>query len=99
MIPRVVIGSVLVYVMCSQISAGLMVAFSSVKIGFDDGLIMGLPFMLGIVISFLPGEVLETFPVFLRPLLGNGFVVGVLAVFFLEHIVYRNHKLSCAQPG
>mgnify|MGYP000853783272 CR=1 FL=1 len=98
-IPRVVIGSVLVYVMCSQISAGLMVAFSSVKIGFDDGLIMGLPFMLGIVISFLPGEVLETFPVFLRPLLGNGFVVGVLAVFFLEHIVYRNHKLSCAQPG
>ena len=88
-IPSVVIGSVLVYVMCSQIAAGLMVAFRAIKFEFDDGLIMGLPFMLGIVVSFLPGDVLGTFPVSLRPLIGNGFVVGVLSVLFLEHLVYR----------
>jgi len=92
MVPQVVIGSVLVYVMCSQISAGLMVAFKSAKIGFDDGLIMGLPFMLGIVVSFLPGDVLGTFPISLRPLLGNGFVVGVVVVFFLDRVVYRAQK-------
>lgn len=89
MIPQVVIGSVLVYVMCAQIAAGLMVALKSQKFEFVDGLIMGLPFMLGIVVSFLPGEVLATFPVCLRPLLGNGFVVGVLLVIFLDHVVYR----------
>ncbi|MDF9408057.1 MAG: putative purine permease YbbY [Pelotomaculum sp. PtaB.Bin013] len=90
LIPRVVIGSVLIYVMCSQVSAGLMVALKSAKIEFDDGLVMGLPFMLGIVVSFLPGDVLGTFPVSLRPLLGNGFVVGVLVVLFLDHVVYRS---------
>ncbi|MFZ5595930.1 MAG: uracil-xanthine permease family protein [Bacillota bacterium] len=92
-IPQVVTGSVLVYVMCSQIAAGLTVAFRSAKFEFDDGLVMGLPFMLGIVVSFLPGNVLGTFPVPLRPLMGNGFVVGVLAVLFLDQFVYR------ARPG
>ncbi|OPX85485.1 MAG: putative purine permease YbbY [Pelotomaculum sp. PtaB.Bin104] len=87
LIPRVVIGSVLLYIMSSQIAAGLMVAFSSIKIGFNDGLVIGLPFMLGILVSFLPAEVTGSFPIFIRPLLGNGFVVGVLAVLFLEHVV------------
>lgn len=94
MIPPVVIGIVLLYIMSSQIAAGLMVAFSSIKIGFDDGLIMGFPFMLGIIVSYLPVEVIGSFPVFLRPLLGNGFVVGVLAVLFLERLMRRDNSLS-----
>ncbi|NLJ55618.1 MAG: xanthine permease, partial [Firmicutes bacterium] len=42
-----------------------------------------------IIVSFLPDGVLETFPVFLRPLLGNGFVVGVLAVMIMEHLIFK----------
>ncbi|WP_347488980.1 solute carrier family 23 protein [Desulfoscipio sp. XC116] len=89
-IPSVIIGTVLIYVMCSQIAAGLLMAFGSMEFDFDSGLIIGLPIMLGIVVSFFPAEELNTLPVSLRPILGNGFVVGVIAVMFLEHVIYRN---------
>lgn len=89
-IPTVIIGSVLIYIMCSQIAAGLLVAYGDQgQFGFDDGLIIGLPLMLGLVISFLPPEVLDSFPTLLRPLLGNGFVVGVLALLLLEHVILQ----------
>lgn len=89
-IPSVVVGSVLIYIMSSQISAGLLVAFSSMGgFKFENGLVIGLPFMLGIVISFLPVEVLNTFPVALRPIIGNGFVVGVLSVLIMEHVIFK----------
>lgn len=87
-IPSVVIGSVLIYLMCSQIAAGLLMAFDSMGgFKFEDGLIMGLPFMLGIIVSFLPGDVLSTFPASIRPIVGNGFVIGVLSVLLLEHLI------------
>ena len=53
---------------------------------------IGLPVLMGTVVSFLPGRVLGGFPLFLRPLLGNGFVVGVLAALLLEHGVLRGRK-------
>ena len=45
--------------------------------------------MLSIIISFLSDSILDTFPVILRPLLGNGFVVGVLAVLIMEHLIFQ----------
>lgn len=90
-IPSVVIGSVMIYIMCSQISAGLLVTLNSeAEFKFNDGLIIGLPLMLGVIISFLPMEVLNTFPTTFRPIIGNGFVVGVITVFIMEHLIYRS---------
>lgn len=90
-IPSTVVGSVLIYIMCSQIAAGLLVAFGSGD-GFDleSGLVLGLPLMLGIIISFLPVQVLATFPAAVRPVMGNGFVIGVLSVLIMEHVIYRS---------
>lgn len=89
-IPSVVIGSVLLYIMTSQIAAGLMVAVSSTsEFKFESGLIIGLPLMLGIIISFYPPDVIASFPAALRPILGNGFVMGVLSVLVLEHIIFK----------
>ncbi|GAB6182236.1 hypothetical protein JCM14036_35550 [Desulfotomaculum defluvii] len=89
-IPSVVIGSVMIYIMCSQISAGLLVSFNTMaEFKFDDGIILGLPLMLGVIVSFFPAETINTFPVTIRPIIGNGFVVGVIAVFIMEHIIYR----------
>ncbi|HBV87829.1 solute carrier family 23 protein [Desulfosporosinus sp.] len=87
-IPSVVIGSSMVYLMCSQIAGGLQVALSQ-NYKFNSGLIIGLPMILGVIISYLPPAVLNTFPPILRPVLGNGFVVGVIAVLIMEHIVFR----------
>ncbi|MCL5935215.1 MAG: purine/pyrimidine permease [Firmicutes bacterium] len=89
-IPPVVIGTSLIYIMCSQIAAGLQTALNSMRsFKVEYGLVMGLPLMLSIIISFLPANILSTFPALLRPVIGNGFVVGVLSVLFMEHIIYR----------
>jgi len=90
-IPSVVIGSSMVYLMCSQIAGGLQIALSQ-KYKFDYGLIIGLPMILGVIISYLPPAVLNSFPPILKPILGNGFVVGVIAVLIMEHIVFRQKR-------
>ena len=87
-IPSVVIGSSMIYLMCSQIAGGLSVALSQ-NYKFEHGLVIGLPMLLGVIISYLPPTVLDTFPYILRPVLGNGFVVGVIAVLIMEHWVFR----------
>lgn len=92
-IPSVVIGSTFIYILCSQIAAGLLLAFTSMdQFKFENGLVLGLPLMLSIIISFLPQNTLATFPDLLKPILGNGFVVGVLAVFIMDHVIYRDKK-------
>ena len=75
-VPSVIVGCVMLYILTSQIAAGLLVANQDRGFQFEDGLVIGLPVLLGTVISFLPTDVLTTFPVVLRPVLGNGFVVG-----------------------
>ena len=92
-IPGPVIGVVLTYVMASQIAAGLVLAQEAGAVGaFDDGLIVGIPLLLGTVVAFLPPEVTTGFPATVRPLLTNGFVVGIIAVLMLEHLVYRRTR-------
>ncbi len=88
-IPSVVIGSTFTYILCSQFAAGLLLAFNSMHhFKLENGLVLGLPLMLSIIISFIPENILTTFPVWLRPILGNGFVIGVLAVLIMEHVIY-----------
>jgi xanthine/uracil permease len=89
-IPQAVVGSILLYIMCSQLAAGLIMATDTEGgFNFENGLVIGLPLMLSIIISFLPDSIVSTFPVILRPILGNGFVVGVLAVLIMEHLIFR----------
>lgn len=89
-IPGPVIGVVLAYVMASQIAAGLMLGQESGAVRtFDEGLIIGIPLLLGTVVAFLPADVAAGFPALIRPLLTNGFVVGIIVVLMLEHLVYR----------
>ena len=46
------------------------------------------------VLAFLPHETLSGFPLAWKPLLGNGFVVGVVAALLLEHVILRNQTRS-----
>ncbi|MFB3924724.1 MAG: uracil-xanthine permease family protein [Syntrophales bacterium] len=90
-VPSVVIGSVLIYILCSQISAGLLIVFeSAAEFRFENGLVIGLPILTGTVTAFLPEGVLGTFPSMLRPILGNGFVVGVISAMILEHWILKD---------
>jgi xanthine/uracil permease len=93
-VPAVVIGSVLTYLLCSQVAAGLMLLFEQAHgFTFTGGLVVGLSVLLGTAIAFLPAEVVLTFPATLRPVLGNGFVMGVIAALILEHGVFNRSFL------
>jgi xanthine/uracil permease len=90
-VPSVVIGAVLAYIMTSQVAAGLIVALGRKEEDFklENGFVIGLPIILGIIITFLPDQIVNLFPPFLNPILSNGFVVGILSAFILEHIILR----------
>jgi xanthine/uracil permease len=94
-VPSLVVGTVLIYIMSSQLAAGLLVAFGSEEpFDFEGGLVIGLPVLLGAFTAFLPAPVVDTFPTVLKPILGNGFVVGVVACLTLEHVVFRRKKIE-----
>ncbi|MEM2070951.1 MAG: solute carrier family 23 protein [Archaeoglobaceae archaeon] len=85
-IPRVVVGSIFFYIMCSQIAISL----SMLKVeDFNSGLSIGFPILLAIFVTFLPQNILNSIPEFLRPILGNGFVVGVLTAILMDKIILK----------
>jgi xanthine/uracil permease len=91
-VPSVVIGGVMAYIMASQVVAGLMVAFQDARengFQFERGLVIGLPLLLGTVVAFLEPSIIDSLPVILKPILGNGFVVGVISALILEHLIFR----------
>ncbi|MBN2646002.1 MAG: purine/pyrimidine permease [Desulfuromonadaceae bacterium] len=89
-VPTVVIATILLYVLCAQVSAGLQALFlAPADFTYHQGLTVGLSLLLGTLIAFLPPTVLNALPAALRPLLGNGFVVGVISCLLLEHLVFR----------
>jgi len=90
-IPSPVIGVILLYLMVAQIGAALLLSMENKTFKtLDDGIIVGLPILLGIIISFMPAFVTEALPLFIKPIVSNGFVMGALAVLILEHLIYRN---------
>ena len=89
-IPSPVMGVVLLYLMAAQVAAAFQMSgtMSAAK-DFNGALTIGLPIMLALVVAFLPAEVSATLPAVLRPIVGNGFVMGVIVVLVMEHVIFR----------
>ena len=93
-IPAIVLGSILLYLMASQLSAGMQMMINEKAIhDFNTGIIVGLPLMIAIVISFAPTDVINQIPALIRPIVGNGFVMGIITVILLEHLLCRQTKV------
>jgi xanthine/uracil permease len=91
-IPDTIIGVILLYLMGTQLAAAfhIMVAERNV-LTFNDGLISGLPVMMALLFAIIPAEVV---PQILRPIIQNGFVMGVITVILMEHIFLKEKKLQ-----
>lgn len=89
-IPDTVIGVILLYLMGTQLAAAFstLISNNSVK-SFDHALTIGLPIMVALVFGIIPMGVI---PAVLRPIIGNGFVMGVVTVILLEHVILRDRK-------
>ncbi len=89
-IPQPIMGIVLLFLMATQVAAGFEIIHSSKAVhSFRDGLVLGIPIMLTIILSFAPAEAMAAVPSWLRPIVGNGFVMGIIVVLLLEHLVLR----------
>ena len=94
-IPKPVMGIVLLFLMSTQVAAGLEIINSTKAVlSFRDGLVLGIPIMLTLALSFAPAEAMAVVPSLLRPIVGNGFVMGIIVIIVLEHIVLRERKKS-----
>lgn len=92
-IPQPIMGIVLLYLMATQVAAGFEIIHSTKAVlSFKDGLILGLPIMLTVILSFAPAEAIAAVPSLLRPIVGNGFVMGIIVVLLLEHFVLKERK-------
>lgn len=92
-IPDPVMGALMLYLMSTQLASGLtMLSAEGGVRDFTGGIIVGLPLMIGLLIAFAPAEMLAALPGALRPIAGNGFVMGTLTVLALEHLVFRTRS-------
>jgi xanthine/uracil permease len=92
-IPPAIIGSSLTYILWHQFVAGIRIAFPSRRdVSLGSGLIMGVPCLVGTVIAFLPTPVLQALPGIWRPIVGNGFVMGIFSALILEHLTIVKHR-------
>ena len=57
-----------------------------------DYMVVGLPILLGVTATILPPGFLAQLPTSLRPLAGNGLIMGVVFVLLLEHVLLRQKK-------
>lgn len=89
-IPSVVMGTLLLYIMSSQLAAALqMTVNEKAAPNYQSGLVVGLPVMVALLISFAPSDMGNQLPALLRPIVSNGFVMGVIVVLVMEHVVFR----------
>lgn len=89
-IPNTVIGVILLYLMGTQLAASFqMMAATGGAAKFEAYLTIGLPVMVALLFSSIPMSVI---PPMLKPIVGNGFVMGVLTVLLLEHVIFRDSE-------
>lgn len=86
-VPPVLIGSILAYILGFQVLAGYSVIPESDK-KIRTAIVVAAPVALGTITAFLPPSALDPLPSSLRPLAGNGFVIGVAAAMVLEKALF-----------
>lgn len=89
-IPNQVIGVILLFLMGTQLSAGLEMAASTKSIGsFSGALTISLPIMVALLFQLMPRGIV---PSVIEPLVGNGFAMGVVTVLVMEHLINRSKE-------
>lgn len=86
-IPNPVIGSIMLFLMGTQLAASLDMIRSTESVkSFPDALTIGLPILVAMLFGSLPSGVV---PSVIEPLVGNGFAMGVVMVVLMEHVINR----------
>lgn len=93
LMPAPVVGAVLFSLMANTVYAALLMLFrNECRPDWSAGLVVGVGLIGGIVVSFMPPAAREALHPLLRPLLANGFVMGLLLALAMEHLVLRKPR-------
>ncbi len=86
--PASVVGAAMITAMAAQIGAGISILTRSGRsLDGRDYMVVGIPVLMGGLVSILPVTFFEAFPATVHALLKNGLVVGILLVLILEHLL------------
>lgn len=86
--PASVVGAAMVTAMAAQIGAGIsVITRSGRQLDGRDYMVVGIPVLMGGVVSILPEAFFAVFPHTVHALLKNGLVVGIVLVLILEHLL------------
>ena len=92
-VPPSVIASVLFVTLSSQLMVGINVMLSGEgKIERREYFTVGLPILVGTMVSIIPKQFFQLFPNAIASLVGNGLVMGILLCLLLEHVLFRQPK-------
>jgi uracil permease len=92
-VPPSVIASVLFVTLSSQLMVGINVMLSG-KEQFErrEYFTVGIPILLGTMVSIIPKPFFQLFPNAIASLVGNGLVMGILFSLLLEHLFFSPAK-------
>ena len=83
-------GIIILYLMMTQLASSLqLMSQKDAAPDFDSCMVIAVPLMIAMIPVFMPASYVAAMPSLLRPLLANGFVVGIITVLIMEHIIYR----------
>jgi xanthine/uracil permease len=86
--PASVVGAATLTAMAAQIGAGIsIITRSGRSLDGRDYMVIGIPVLMGGVVSILPHTFFAVFPATAHALLKNGLVVGIVLVLLLEHLL------------
>ena len=94
-IPTLITGCLVIFMMTSQFSAALhlfLTIHTDKSYAFHTGIIIATGILVGTAITLMPTIILAEIPVEIRPIFGNGFLIGVVVIMVMEHIIYRTPK-------
>jgi len=98
MVPSAVVGAALAVAMGAQIGTGLDI-ISAGGMTSRDYFVVGLPVMLGTVVSILPDALIASVPTQIRAFFGNGLIFGIFLVLLLEHVLMRDRRYKGEANG
>ena len=91
--PAPVVGAVLVTLMAQSVYAALHLLLSGGKMPtWASGATVGVALTAGVIVSFIPEEARQALHPVIRPILANGFVVGLVLALLLEHVLLRRKR-------
>jgi xanthine/uracil permease len=90
LVPQPVVGAVLFFLMANTVYAAIRLLVSGQRdFKWSDGVVVGGAMTVGLVVAFMPPEVKAALPPLIKPILANGFVMGLAVALLLEHVLLR----------